>query len=233
MRMVCLKQIILLKVLHWNGIVFSHTCVVEKDLVNLDDDSIYATSYFERSSAKGHFLVKDVSGSSFKFCFFGRGWFQQLWVLCFRGLFRHIYRQGPTNQYHEANQPISWSQPTNIEVSEGYRYYQPTNIMKCRKLFNTADCSKSWSLVEWRLDHCKYVARSLNDYGAQRRGVSLDRHRHSIVYFHLWPCSDILVGQSFWDHVSHEKTLGWLFDIGNDIITSFIGIIRNHDKDPY
>ena len=32
--------------------------------------------------------------------------------------------------------------------------------------------------------------------------------------------------------LSNEKTLVWLFDIGDEILPSYIGIIINHYKDP-
>ena len=33
--------------------------------------------------------------------------------------------------------------------------------------------------------------------------------------------------------MSNEKSPGWLFDIGDDKLPSYIGIIMNHYKDPY
>ena len=33
--------------------------------------------------------------------------------------------------------------------------------------------------------------------------------------------------------LSNEKDLGWLFDIGDVILPSCMGIVKNHYKDPY
>ena len=38
---------------------------------------------------------------------------------------------------------------------------------------------------------------------------------------------------AFFFNVSNDKNLGWLFHIGDEKLTSYMGIIIHHYKDPY